>query len=229
MQELRQRYVSARKMIGLLPVGTLPGDATPMLSFFWSVPTAGFEEWSRGGMYAWRAEVAAIWPQADACLARIESASALARAGYRDAVPRRWHRDRLVLLGDAAHAMSPQLGQGVNMALLDAIALRDALRVAPGVADALADYARVRRRHVAVYQFWSRWLTPLFQSDRDLVARARDALLLPAGRIPGGRGHMLRVLSGTQHGVFGNWPLQRDFMAALVAARARAGTAVAGG
>ena len=36
--ELRQRYVGARRMAGMLPVGTRPGDPTPRLSFFWSVP-----------------------------------------------------------------------------------------------------------------------------------------------------------------------------------------------
>ncbi|WP_202616645.1 hypothetical protein, partial [Escherichia coli] len=45
LQELRQRYVAARKMIGLLPVGTRPGDDTPRLSFFWSLPRADFERW----------------------------------------------------------------------------------------------------------------------------------------------------------------------------------------
>ena len=33
-EELRQRYVAARRMIGLLPVGTRPGNHQPMLSFF---------------------------------------------------------------------------------------------------------------------------------------------------------------------------------------------------
>ena len=43
VHELRQRYVAARKMIGLLPVGTRPGDDTPRLSFFWSLPVAAFD------------------------------------------------------------------------------------------------------------------------------------------------------------------------------------------
>ena len=73
---------------------------------------------------------------------------------------------------------------------------------------------------MAVYQRWSRWLTPLFQSNGDLWAHARDVLLGPMGRMPGGRGHMLRVLSGTQHGWFGKLPLDADFIAALAAAPA---------
>jgi len=213
--ELRQRYVAARKMIGLLPVGTRPGDDTPRLSFFWSLPVADFDGWHARGLPAWREEVARIWPEADACLADTRDAGQLARAVYRDVALRRWHRDRLVLLGDAAHGMSPQLGQGVNMALMDALALRDGLRAHADVGMALAEYQRRRRAHVGVYQFWSRWLTPIFQSDRDWIAHARDAAFLPMGRLPGGRGHMLRVLSGTQHGFFRTLALEPAFLQAL--------------
>ncbi|CAN7255591.1 NAD(P)/FAD-dependent oxidoreductase [Pseudoxanthomonas sp. LjRoot143] len=213
--ELRQRYVAARKMIGLLPVGTRPGDDTPRLSFFWSLPIADFDAWRSRGLPAWREEVAKLWPEVDACLADTLDADQLARASYRDVTLRQWHRDRLVVLGDAAHGMSPQLGQGVNMALMDALALRDALRTQDEIPGALGAYQRERQAHVGIYQFWSRWLTPIFQSDLDWVARARDIAFLPAGRLPGGRGHMLRVLSGTQHGLFGTLKLKPDFLAAL--------------
>jgi len=220
--ELRQRYVAARKMIGLLPVGTRPGDDTPRLSFFWSLPVADFDGWRARGLPAWRDEIARLWPEADARLADTVDPDQLARASYRDVTLRHWHRHRLVVLGDAAHGMSPQLGQGVNMALMDAMALRDALRLQADVAPALQAYQRQRQAHVGVYQFWSRWLTPIFQSDLDWVAHARDVAFLPAGRLPGGRGHMLRVLSGTQHGFLGTLALKPDFMRALDGIRAPA-------
>ena len=111
--------------------------------------------------------------------------------------------------------MSPQLGQGVNMALMDALALRDSLRGHDGLATALADYGRGRREHVAVYQFWSRWLTPLFQSRHDAVAGLRDLTFLPLGAMPGGRGQMLRVLTGTQRGWFGRLTLPAGFLAEI--------------
>ncbi len=143
-------------------------------------------------MTPWLDELHALWPQASARFAHLHDAGQLARAVYRDAVMTRWHCGRMVLAGDAAHAMCPQLGQGVNMALLDALALRDAVRAHGGGGAALQAYQAQRRAHVAVYQRWSRWLTPLFQSDRDAWAKARDVLLGPMGRLPGGRGHMLR-------------------------------------
>ncbi|WP_369040325.1 FAD-dependent oxidoreductase [Stenotrophomonas maltophilia] len=222
LDQLRQRYVAARKMIGLLPVGTRPGDDTTRLSFFWSLPRTDFERWQRDGMAPWLEELHGLWPQASARFAHLQEAEQLARAVYRDAVVTQWHQGRLVLAGDAAHAMSPQLGQGVNMALLDALALRDAVRCHGGSEAALRRYQAQRRAHVAVYQRWSRWLTPLFQSDRDGWARARDVLLGPMGRLPGGRGHMLRVLSGTQQGWWGAMALEPAFIDALANAPAPA-------
>ena len=103
------------------------------------------------------------------------------------------------------------------MALLDALALRDHLRapVEVPLSACLARYARQRRGHLGIYHFWSRWLTPLFQSERDRLAAVRDRLMHPLSRLPGGRGQMLRVLTGTRRGWFGRLPLAPDFLAAL--------------
>ena len=226
-RELRQRYLAARRMVGLLPVGGCPGDATRRLSFFWSLRTDDFADWESRGLPAWRDELHRLWPQAESVFAGITDAGQLARARYRDTIMPSWHRGRTVLVGDAAHAMSPQLGQGVNMALMDAQALAEALRGPVPLAQALASYQRRRRAHVWVYQLWSRWLTPLFQSDRDLVARIRDASFLPLGRMPGGRGQMLRVLTGTRRGLFGTLGLEPAFVEALAQTREAAAVAQA--
>ena len=79
LHELRQRYVAARRMIGLLPVGTRPGDATPRLSFFWSLPVAAFDGWQSAALDDWRQAVTAIWPEASRLLSstRTEMTSVL--------------------------------------------------------------------------------------------------------------------------------------------------------
>ena len=56
-------------------------------------------------------------------LAQITDIGQLTWARYHDVVMPRYHTQRSVVIGDAAHATSPQLGQGTNMALLDALAL----------------------------------------------------------------------------------------------------------
>lgn len=213
--ELRQRYVAARRMVGLLPVGARPDDPIRRLSFFWSLRTDAFADWESAGLDAWLDELHRLWPEAGEVFAALVDPGQLARARYRDTIVQRWHRGRVVLAGDAAHSMSPQLGQGVNMALMDAQALADALRDAGPLDAALAAYQRERRAHVWIYQLWSRWLTPLFQSERDAIAKLRDATFLPLGRVPGGRGQMLRVLAGTQRGLFGRLGLEEAFVEAL--------------
>ncbi len=213
--ELRQRYRSARRMIGMLPVGSRPGDATPRLSFFWSLPTRDFPHWMDARLDTWREEVVRLWPEVSPWLQDIIDPAQLAMASYRDTVVSRWSHGRLAALGDAAHAMSPQLGQGVNMALMDAMALRNALRTEADPEVALARYGAERRAHVAIYHFWSRWLTPLFQSERDAAAWLRDRFLQPLGKAPGGRQQMLRVLTGTQRGMFGALELPAGFLSTL--------------
>jgi hypothetical protein len=59
----------------------------------------------------------------------------------------------------------------------------------------------------------------LFQSERDLVAKIRDLGMLPVGKLPGGSGHMLRILIGTQQGWFGKFALQPAFIEALAESR----------
>ncbi len=83
-----------------------------------------------------------------------DAGEALARINFDDTVVtpietvrcRRWTDGRLVLLGDAAHAMTPNLGQGANSALLDAAALVLALSSGQSLATALRVYVARRRR-----------------------------------------------------------------------------------
>jgi 2-polyprenyl-6-methoxyphenol hydroxylase-like FAD-dependent oxidoreductase len=60
----------------------------------------------------------------------------------------KWHTGRVVLVGDAAHASSPMIGQGGCMAMEDACVLADELRAAATADDALASYARRRKSRV---------------------------------------------------------------------------------
>ena len=60
-----------------------------------------------------------------------------------------WHSTRVVLAGDAAHAVAPSSGQGASMAIEDAVVLGRCLTERPGdLAGALSEYERIRRPRV---------------------------------------------------------------------------------
>jgi FAD-dependent urate hydroxylase len=60
----------------------------------------------------------------------------------------RWFDGRVVLVGDAAHASSPILGQGGCLAMEDAVVLAETLRTSDRIADALASYHKRRKPRV---------------------------------------------------------------------------------
>jgi 2-polyprenyl-6-methoxyphenol hydroxylase-like FAD-dependent oxidoreductase len=106
------------------------------------------------------------------------------------------YSERVVHIGDAAHATSPQLGQGANMALLDALALAHALRLNDDLASALPAYAGLRRRHVRLFQSASAIFTPFYQSDSRLLPWLRDWITAPLSRLPIGDVVVARLVSG---------------------------------
>jgi len=208
---LEQRYHLAHTMMGVLPVGTLPGEGASehRVSIYWSSPVEHGVVKNVADFADWRRQVERLWSEAAPLLDTLDHPQFQLRAGsYRDVLMRRFSERGVVLIGDAAHGMSPQLGQGVNMALLDAQALSYALETEPDLERALQAYERDRRRHLKVYQLLSRWLTPVFQSHHDWLARCRDLAFAPLGRLPVVRQEMLKILSGTKTGWFGRWRMR---------------------
>jgi len=187
----------ARRMLGLLPTGLGPHGEEPIVSLFWSIRADRVEEWRAGDLPGWKQELVAMAPAAAPVVAQIAACSDLIFAGYRDVRMRRWHAPGAVVLGDAAHATSPQLGQGANLALWDAMILADTL----GAGGELAEYSRTRRAHLRYYQFAARWLTPLFQSDSRLAGWLRDRLLPLANRIGPTRRMMTETMAGVRRGM----------------------------
>jgi 2-polyprenyl-6-methoxyphenol hydroxylase-like FAD-dependent oxidoreductase len=60
----------------------------------------------------------------------------------------RWHRDAMIVIGDAAHAASPTSGSGASIAVEDAVVLAKCLRDRATVEDAFSTFENVRRSRV---------------------------------------------------------------------------------
>lgn len=194
---LSQRYIAAHTMVGVMPIGRTPTDDDELLAFFWSMRSDGVDAWTRSDLSTWKAAVEKLWPALGPVLAQIHDHEQLTFASYshRTLLPPLGRR--IAYIGDAAHSTSPQLGQGANMALLDARELARAIATEADVDSALRTYARNRRQHVRFFQLASRLLTGFYQSESRSLAALRDFVFGPISRAPGGRQLAVRLVSGT--------------------------------
>jgi len=200
---LQQRYRAARKMAGIMPTGLLPGCETQKATFFWSLKETDFAAWQAAGLDVWKAEVAELWPELAPFLAQITDPDQLTFAHYAHKTIREPVHERMIHIGDAWHCASPQLGQGANMAMLDAYALSIALASHSHVDIALSEAIRLRTFHVQLYQLLTGILTPVYQSDNRIIPWVRDRLIGPISKIwPVGK-----IQAALVSGLFG-FPLQ---------------------
>jgi 2-polyprenyl-6-methoxyphenol hydroxylase-like FAD-dependent oxidoreductase len=201
---LRQRYRRAQQMMGVMPVGCGLGTQ-PLVTMFWSMSDHSLQAWrEQPDLTALKEQMQALWPAAAPLLEPLRDAATLRVARYADVWMQQWHDGRAVAIGDCAHGMSPQLGQGANMGLIDALTLADAVGVARrsgrDVAEALASYSARRHSHLRFYQRASRALTPLFQSDAWAGPLLRDLFFGLGGKLPYVERQSVAALAGLKAG-----------------------------
>jgi 2-polyprenyl-6-methoxyphenol hydroxylase-like FAD-dependent oxidoreductase len=118
------------------------------------------------------------WCEPIESIVRATPAESIVRTDIADRAPlRQWSSGRVTLLGDAAHPMTPNLGQGGCQALEDAVALADALAAHPDVAQALRAYEarRIPRTTQIVQQ--SRRIGQIGQWSNPAAVTLRTALM----------------------------------------------------
>lgn len=194
-------------MIGVMPTGRNPETGKQCVSLFWSMKTADYAAWKGRPLSEWQAQILGYWPEIAPVVTTIPSSDEMLLATYSDVRMRRWHEGNVVVLGDAAHGMSPQLGQGANLALIDAMVLAESVEEHASLTAAFAAYSEKRRRHLGFYQFASRWLTPLFQSQSRAAGWLRDQSFPLASRIPFIRRHLACTVAGLKTGILSNRPV----------------------
>ena len=197
---LEQRYRRASVMAGVLPLGRPMPDQPAQAAFFWSLRADRLDHWRAQGLDAWKADVSDLWPATRPLLDQIVAPDQLTFARYAHRTLATPVATALIHLGDAWHSASPQLGQGANMALLDAYALAYALRRSGQVPASLDTFRRLRGRHVQLYQAASAMFTPVYQSDGRLLPIVRDLLVGPLAK----RWPAKRILAQMVSGLIGD-------------------------
>lgn len=193
--KLHQIVHGTRILCGFLPTGRHAPDSPELLSLFWSVNLSEDAAIRAQPLGNWKKEILRYEPQAEAFLQQITDWKQVITARYGDVRLSRWTAPGIAVLGDAAHAMSPQLGQGVNLALMDADCLADCIAELP-LPLALRRYTRRRYAHIAYYRAATRGLTPFFQSSHDWLALPRGIAFRTMQHIRPLRTTMTRSMAG---------------------------------
>ena len=193
---LEQRYEKARKMVGVLPIGRLPDGVSRQVAFFWSLKHAHYDQWRTQPLDRWKDEVLLLWPEVGCFVDQINKHEDLVFTTYAHKTLKTPVSGRVVHIGDSYHAASPQLGQGANMALLDAQALSQAFDDHDDTERALAAFLTKRRWHVRIYQTASWMFTPVYQSDSRVLPLLRDQFMGPISKVPPAPFLLSRLVAG---------------------------------
>lgn len=193
---LNQRYWRASQMAGIMPVGVNPATGNQGAAVFWSVKRDEADAVVAGDAGPVADAFMKLWPEAEPFVAQIRTMGDWTLALYHHRTGRPTRGPRHIAIGDSWHCTSPQLGQGANMALLDALAIAQAAEDARSDDEIAERFAKLRGFHVALYQKLSWVFTPFFQSDNAVRPVLRDILMQYFGRLPLMRDFVSTTVSG---------------------------------
>ncbi|WP_116949768.1 FAD-dependent monooxygenase [Jiangella endophytica] len=124
------------------------------------------------------------WHPTAAALVEATPAGGIRRRDTYDQAPRRrWGADRVTMLGDAAHAMTFNLGQGAGASLTDAVVLGRQLGAGGGLLASLRGYERIRRARTLLLVWASRQVGDSAAWDSRIGAAANATILRTVGAL----------------------------------------------
>lgn len=160
------------KRFGLVP---LAGDK--LYCFTTANAAADTEDPEAGRVERFRERFAEFGGFAPAALEQVHRPDQLIHNDLGDLPKHSWHKGRVLLIGDAAHATTPNMGQGAAMALEDAAILCDMLAGAESFAGVIPIFAARREPRVRFVVDQSRRIGRMAQLENPLLGSIRNLLV----------------------------------------------------
>lgn len=151
------------------------------------IPKGNYQKIRSAGLEHFRQSVAEIWPELADRVHELQDWKQVSVLSVESSRLPRWYRPGLLLIGDAAHVMSPVGGVGINYAIQDAVVAANVLsrKLVYGIVQ-LQDLAKVQRlrewptRLIQAYQgmLQNNLFTLVFNSDQPFTVPLGMRLLL---------------------------------------------------
>ena len=170
-----RQYQSPGKMLGIMPSGP---EATYL---FHCVGPRSFDNVKKEGLASFRAEVVQAAPEMADAFSGVEVWTKMAYFTPSYVRVKRWVGNGIALLGDAAHSFHPHAGQGVNLALEDAVALAEVIEKCKVAGDfsqtSLLPYQKERKVRADVIGKHANYTVTYALSDNWLIKRLNKRAL----------------------------------------------------
>lgn len=175
MEGRARQYQHPGKMLGIMPSGP---NATYL---FHCVGPRSFDRVKKEGLESFKAEVVQPAPELADAFTGVEAWTRMAYFTPSFIQVDRWVGNGIALLGDAAHTFHPHAGQGVNLALEDAVALAEVIEKCKAAGDfsqmSLMAYQNGRKMRADVIGKHANYTVTYALSDNWLIKRlSRRAL-----------------------------------------------------
>jgi 2-polyprenyl-6-methoxyphenol hydroxylase-like FAD-dependent oxidoreductase len=193
-RQLLQVVRGNRFLFGLLPVGE------GLVTLYWGLPINQFNQVKKRGLEALKRQILAFSPEAGGVLDLVVDFGQLLLTGYQHVHMPRWYDRWTLFIGDACHAMSPHLGQGINLAMVDAWRFVECLRSAPNPLAAFRAFREAQHAYIRYYAVVTYLLSPFFQSDLWFLGWGRDTALPLLPLVPWVKRQMLLTVTGMKGG-----------------------------